>query len=129
MKGRSLLYRPYEAAPEIIEREREISDVVAVMDRPLGKDVIAEAMMKFRELADKHASLAAAAVDPEVGEAHERKSTRYLERMADCAHKLAPFESPRFAAIDYALRDAGQEFVKFVKLIVRELRKVPSFRL
>ena len=56
MKGRSLLYRPYEAAPEIIEREREISDVVAVMDRPLGKDVIAEAMMKFRELADKHAS-------------------------------------------------------------------------
>jgi len=30
-----------------------ISDVVAVMDRPLGKDVIAEAMMKFHELAQK----------------------------------------------------------------------------
>ena len=32
-----------------IEREREISRVVGKTGRPLGKDVIAEAMMKFRD--------------------------------------------------------------------------------
>ena len=36
-----------------LEREREIADVVAVMDRPLGKDVLAEVMMEFRKLAQE----------------------------------------------------------------------------
>jgi hypothetical protein len=35
-----------------------------------------------------------------------REYLHLLMRMADVAHKLAPFESPRFAAIDYALREA-----------------------
>jgi hypothetical protein len=86
-----------------IERERAMTDGLRDPDRPLGKDVIAEAMMKFRELAEKHAALAVAAADLVDREAAERKFAHYLELMGEMGHKLAPFESPRFASLSYSV--------------------------
>ena len=80
-----------------------MSRAIGQMDRPLGKDVLADAMMKFHELAEHYALRAAAAADPKDCEAHERKSAHYRELTADVAHKLAPFESPRFASLSYSV--------------------------
>jgi hypothetical protein len=80
-----------------------MSRAIGQMDRPLGKDVLADAMMKFHELAEHYASRAAAAQDPKDREAHERKSAHYLELTGEMAHKLAPFESPRFASLSYSV--------------------------
>ncbi len=58
-----------------VERETLNSRVIGEVDRPLGEDILPKAMMEFRRLA---ASL--------------------RQKLGMTAHKLAPFESPRFAA-------------------------------
>ncbi len=81
-----------------IERELEIAREVGELNGLLGKDFLAKAMIKFHDLALHYA--------PGLGEtpnpgADEDKYVRYMTLMGEMAHKLAPFESPRFASISY----------------------------
>ena len=84
-----------------LEQETLITRAMGKLDRPLGKDVLAEVMMTLREMAQDLAE-AARAGDKEA----LQKYLYLLVQTMAAAHRLAPFESPRFAAIDYALRDA-----------------------
>src|SRR6266446_2290566 len=57
---------------EIAGRDRiaRAQRAIGEIDRPLGQEMLAKAMMKFHELAEHYASLAAGAADPEDREAN-----------------------------------------------------------
>src|SRR5258708_8238206 len=81
-----------------IERELEIAREVGELNRLLGKDFLAKAMIKFHDLALHYA--------PGLGEtpnpgADEDKYGAYMTLLGGMAHKLRPFASQRFASTSY----------------------------
>ena len=72
-----------------------------VSGRRLGKEVLDHYMRVFAEIADTERA-AALAERPENAREHEARFERFARYAIDCAHKLAPYQSPTFRAIQIA---------------------------
>jgi CBS domain-containing protein len=80
--------------------ERDIAEAQA-SGRKLGKEVIDHYMHVFAEIADGERA-AALAEKPANAREHEARFERFARYAIDCAHKLAPYQSPTFRAIQIA---------------------------
>jgi hypothetical protein len=72
-----------------------------VSGRRLGKEVLDYYMHVFAEIADAERA-AALTEKPENAREHEARFERFARYAIDCAHKLAPYQSPTFRAIQIA---------------------------
>jgi len=77
--------------------ERDLAEAKAD-HRPLGKEVLEHYMHIFAEIADSERA-AVLAENPENSLEHEARFERFARYAVDCAHKLAPYQSPTFRAI------------------------------
>ena len=80
--------------------ERDIAKA-QVSGRKLGKEIIDHYMHVFAEIADTERA-AALAEKPENAREHEARFERFARYAIDCAHKLVPYQSPTFRAIQIA---------------------------
>jgi hypothetical protein len=83
-----------------IVAEHDLTEAQA-SGRKLGKEVIEHYMHVFAEIADTERA-AALAERPENAREHEARFERFARYAIDCAHKLAPYQSPTFRAIQIA---------------------------
>jgi hypothetical protein len=89
--------------------------------RRLGKEVLDHYMHVFAEIADSERS-AALSDKPENSPEHESRFERFARYAVDCAHKLAPYQSPTFKAIVVAPAEQASDITDMtVELFEREL--------
>jgi hypothetical protein len=112
--------RPRGPSKATIEKaliaERNVSEVKA-SGKKLAKEVLEDFMLFFAKMAaDFQTSPAGASPNPQ---ADEGKFWKYAQAAVDCAHKLAPFQSPTFRAVTVAPSPEPNQPQKVMRIKLR----------
>src|SRR5262245_61250470 len=97
--------------------ERDLTEAKAHR-RPLGKEVLEHYMHIFAEIADSERA-AVLAENPENSPEHEARFERFARYAVDCAHKLAPYQSPTFRAVVVAPSPSQDQVQKVTRFTLR----------
>jgi CBS domain-containing protein len=97
--------------------ERDLAEAKA-SGRKLGKEVLDHYMHVFAEIADTERA-AALAEKPEYASEHEARFERFARYAIDCAHKLAPYQSPTFRAFVVAPPPSQGQVQKVTRFTLR----------
>jgi hypothetical protein len=104
-------------AEQALSAERVLAKA-KVSGRRLGKEVLDYYMHVFAEIADSERA-AALTEKPENAREHEARFERFAKYAIDCAHKLAPYQSPTFRAVVVAPSPSQGQVEKVTRFTLR----------